>query len=71
MVHTLYTLFSPLHSRVCTHRAGLIRKYDLMLCRQCFRQYANDVGFFKVLDHHPTPITSSFGKFVPIAADIR
>lgn len=33
--------------RVCTHRTGLIRKYDLMLCRQCFRQYANDIGFHK------------------------
>lgn len=34
-------------SRVCFHRAGLIRKYGLNMCRQCFRQYANDIGFFK------------------------
>ncbi|KAJ1957630.1 40S ribosomal protein S29 [Dipsacomyces acuminosporus] len=34
--------------RVCTHRAGLIRKYGLDMCRQCFREYANDIGFFKV-----------------------
>ncbi|ORX72027.1 40S ribosomal protein S29 [Linderina pennispora] len=33
--------------RVCTHRAGLIRKYGLDMCRQCFREYANDIGFFK------------------------
>jgi small subunit ribosomal protein S29e len=28
--------------RVCSNRHGLIRKYGLNLCRQCFRQYAND-----------------------------
>ncbi|KAK9763523.1 40S ribosomal protein S29 [Basidiobolus ranarum] len=33
--------------RVCTHRAGLIRKYGLNVCRQCFRQYAGDIGFAK------------------------
>lgn len=35
-------------SRVCAHRAGLIRKYSLNVCRQCFREYANDIGFHKV-----------------------
>ncbi|TGJ83895.1 hypothetical protein E0Z10_g4880 [Xylaria hypoxylon] len=34
--------------RVCTHKAGLIRKYGLNLCRQCFREKAADVGFVKV-----------------------
>ncbi|KAJ2826842.1 40S ribosomal protein S29 [Coemansia erecta] len=34
--------------RVCTHRAGLIRKYKLDLCRQCFRENANAIGFQKV-----------------------
>lgn len=38
-----------LGSRVCTHQAGLIRKYGLNVCRQCFRQYAADIGFMKVL----------------------
>ncbi|KAL9545656.1 hypothetical protein PS6_008105 [Mucor atramentarius] len=33
--------------RVCAHRAGLIRKYNLNVCRQCFREYANDIGFHK------------------------
>ncbi|KAL1975805.1 hypothetical protein VTN31DRAFT_4197 [Thermomyces dupontii] len=33
--------------RVCTHRAGLIRKYGLLVCRQCFREKANDIGFYK------------------------
>uniref|UniRef100_A0A3P8Y3W3 Small ribosomal subunit protein uS14 n=1 Tax=Esox lucius TaxID=8010 RepID=A0A3P8Y3W3_ESOLU len=33
--------------RVCSNRHGLIRKYGLNMCRQCFRQYANDIGFVK------------------------
>lgn len=36
------------YSRVCKHKAGLIRKYDLNLCRQCFREKAKDIGFNKV-----------------------
>jgi hypothetical protein len=35
-------------SRVCAHQAGLIRKYNLDMCRQCFREYAKDIGFLKV-----------------------
>jgi hypothetical protein len=43
-----------LHSRVCTHPAGLIRKYGLNICRQCFREKSADIGFVKVriLTHH-------------------
>ncbi|KAJ5050584.1 uncharacterized protein L3040_002461 [Drepanopeziza brunnea f. sp. 'multigermtubi'] len=33
--------------RVCTHKAGLIRKYGLNICRQCFREKAHDIGFVK------------------------
>ncbi|KAJ3378757.1 40S ribosomal protein S29 [Lobulomyces angularis] len=33
--------------RVCTHPAGLIRKYGLNICRQCFREYSADIGFVK------------------------
>ncbi|KAI6709858.1 40S ribosomal protein S29 [Diplocarpon mali] len=33
--------------RVCTHKAGLIRKYGLNICRQCFREKAYDIGFVK------------------------
>ncbi|UQC82705.1 40S ribosomal protein S29 [Colletotrichum lupini] len=36
--------------RVCKHTAGLIRKYDLNLCRQCFREKAKDIGFNKVCE---------------------
>ena len=41
------TLYSS-HSRVCTHPAGLIRKYGLNICRQCFREKSSDIGFVKV-----------------------
>ena len=36
-------------SRVCSNRHGMIRKYGLNLCRQCFREYAPDIGFRKVI----------------------
>jgi len=26
---------------------GLIRKYGINMCRQCFREYAKDIGFVK------------------------
>ncbi|KID74475.1 40S ribosomal protein S29, partial [Metarhizium brunneum ARSEF 3297] len=35
--------------RVCAHQAGLIRKYGLNLCRQCFRERAAQIGFQKVI----------------------
>lgn len=35
-------------SRVCSNQWGLIRKYGLNVCRQCFREYAKDIGFIKV-----------------------
>lgn len=38
-------------SRVCTHKAGLIRKYGLNICRQCFREKSTDIGFSKVRIH--------------------
>ncbi|XP_078000711.1 small ribosomal subunit protein uS14 [Glandiceps talaboti] len=36
------------YCRVCGNRHGLIRKYGLNICRQCFRQYAEDIGFKKL-----------------------
>ncbi len=36
------------HCRVCANQHGIIRKYNLMMCRQCFRCYAKDIGFIKV-----------------------
>ncbi|ELU41452.1 ribosomal s14p/S29e domain-containing protein [Rhizoctonia solani AG-1 IA] len=34
-------------SRVCAHQAGLIRKYGLDICRQCFREKSAAIGFTK------------------------
>lgn len=34
--------------RVCAHRAGLIRKWGLDMCRQCFREKSKAMGFVKV-----------------------
>nr|ACO10784.1 40S ribosomal protein S29 [Caligus rogercresseyi] len=34
--------------RACSNRHGLIRKYKLDMCRQCFREYAGDIGFKKL-----------------------
>lgn len=37
-----------MYSRHCAHVAGLIRKYGLDLCRQCFRENSAGIGFVKV-----------------------
>ncbi|KAL5267870.1 hypothetical protein ACHWQZ_G004797 [Mnemiopsis leidyi] len=34
--------------RVCSNHHGLIRKYGLDMCRQCFQQYAKNIGFEKL-----------------------
>ena len=34
---------------VCASHHGLIRKYHMMMCRQCFREKATDIGFQKVI----------------------
>lgn len=31
----------------CGRKQALIRKYDIYLCRQCFRDIAYDMGFQK------------------------
>ncbi|BBG95173.1 Ribosomal protein S14p/S29e family protein [Prunus dulcis] len=42
-------LFVTLDSRVCGNPHGLIRKYALMCCRQCFRSNAKEIGFIKII----------------------
>lgn len=37
-------------SRVCGNSHGLIRKYGLNCCRQCFRSNAKEIGFIKVIN---------------------
>jgi len=39
----------PVGSRLCAHQAGLVRKYGLDLCRQCFREKSAAIGFVKVM----------------------
>jgi len=31
----------------CGRQQGLVRKYGIYLCRQCFREIARDMGFEK------------------------
>ncbi|MFC7175912.1 30S ribosomal protein S14 [Halosegnis marinus] len=31
----------------CGRKQGLVGKYDIWLCRQCFREIARDMGFEK------------------------
>jgi small subunit ribosomal protein S14 len=33
--------------RRCERKQGLVGKYDIFLCRQCFREVARDIGFKK------------------------
>ncbi len=35
--------------RRCGRHGAVIRKYDLMYCRQCFREVAKKLGFKKYL----------------------
>ena len=37
-----------IYSCTATCRHGLIRKYHLNICRQCFHEYAKDIGFQKL-----------------------
>mgnify|MGYP000067067768 FL=1 len=36
-----------LSCRRCEREQGLVGKYDINLCRQCFREVARDMGFKK------------------------
>jgi len=36
-----------LECRRCSRKQGLVGKYDINLCRQCFREVARDMGFRK------------------------
>lgn len=31
----------------CSRKQGLVGKYDIWLCRQCFREIAREMGFKK------------------------
>ena len=34
--------------RICNARQGLIRKYGINICRRCFRERAEQIGFKKL-----------------------
>ena len=53
-------------SRVCGNPHGIIRKYGLMCCRQCFRSNAKEIGFIKVRvqKHLLTSLVSILRLFV-------
>jgi small subunit ribosomal protein S29e len=36
------------YCRICGNGKGLIRKYGLYVCRQCFRENHDNLGFHKV-----------------------
>ncbi|ELR17678.1 ribosomal S29 subunit [Acanthamoeba castellanii str. Neff] len=57
--------------RRCGNNHGLIRKYGLMMCRRCFRERAEEIGFLKVcLYRFLVLITCSHRLFPsPIRAD--
>jgi small subunit ribosomal protein S14 len=33
---------------MCGRKQGLVRRYNIMLCRQCFREWASKIGFKKM-----------------------
>jgi ribosomal protein S14 len=52
----VYVVFQPGLIRVsvfvlAANQQALIRKYHIDMCRQCFRERANDIGFVKVETH--------------------
>ena len=49
LLHMVLIFYFFCFSRACANKHGLIRKYGLYLCRQCFREYAADIGFKKVI----------------------
>ncbi|KAJ5505339.1 hypothetical protein N7453_004296 [Penicillium expansum] len=59
--------------RVCSHRAGLIRKYGMNICRQCFREKSTDIGFTKVRFNSSldSPIRSPFECHTTTISDIK
>ena len=44
----LFTHFLFCLSRCTANQGAIIRKYHLHMCRQCFRERAEDIGFVKV-----------------------
>jgi small subunit ribosomal protein S14 len=39
---------APNECKMCGRKQGLVRRYNIMLCRQCFREWAPKIGFKKM-----------------------
>ena len=52
--------------RVCNTNTGLIRKYQLMICRRCFREQANLIGFHKYRWGTTTEYSAWSGRCTPM-----
>jgi len=37
----------PTKCRICKTTRGVIKKYGLVICRRCFKEVAEDLGFKK------------------------
>ncbi|KAL2537255.1 Uncharacterized protein Fot_18646 [Forsythia ovata] len=49
--------------RVCGNPHGIIRKYGIMCCRQCFRSNAKEIGFIKLYTYRNTaPVRQKIQK---------
>jgi small subunit ribosomal protein S29e len=35
------------YCEICNSTSGMIRKYSMQICRRCFREKANELGFDK------------------------
>ncbi|VYS59263.1 unnamed protein product [Arabidopsis thaliana] len=51
--------------RVCGNSHGLIRKYGLNCCRQCFRSNAKEIGFIKSNLTKKNLLVISYHKSLP------
>ncbi|KZZ88056.1 40S ribosomal protein S29 [Moelleriella libera RCEF 2490] len=54
--------------RVCSSKSGLIRKYNLDICRQCFRERSAEIGFQKVQRESSEPRQR---KDIPVLTEYR
>lgn len=34
--------------RICGRKQGIVRRYNIYFCRQCFREWASKMGFKKM-----------------------
>ncbi|XP_071904623.1 uncharacterized protein [Coffea arabica] len=64
LVHNLEISSNHLHAifLVCGNSHGIIRKYDLMWCRQCFRSNTKEIELIKHQREYPQQLISIKGN---------